>query len=112
MLLREHRDQRRGDRKKLQPLLREDVARPVMKPGLGAGFLLIGARLRQVPKVAVGHEANLVVIVKNHASMTGDAEILEQEIAREYIARRQIAQRVAVVQDGGFGRGRFGLPQK
>jgi len=112
MLLRENRYQGRRDGEELQPLLREYVARSVMKPRLGAGFLLIGTGLRQVAKVAVGHEADLIVVVEDHAPMVGDAEILEQQIAREDVAGGEVAKRVAVVEDRGFGCGRFGFPQK
>ena len=88
------------------------IARTAMKPGLRARFLLLGARARQVAKHAIGHQADLVVVVKNHAAVAGDAEILQQQIAGKHVARGQIAQRVAVIDDRRFGGGRFGLAQE
>ena len=44
--------------------------------------------------------------------MAGDAEILQQQIAREHVAGRQVAQRIAVIDNRRFGGGRFGLAQK
>ena len=100
------------NRQKLQPLLGEDIARTAVKPRLGAGLLLFAARLRQIAKHAVRHQAQLVVVVKDHAAVAGHAEILEQEVAGKHVARGKIAQCVAVVDDGGLGGGRFGLAQK
>jgi len=112
VVLLEHAAEGRRDAEEGQPLLREDVARSAVEPGFRTGFLLLAARLRQIAKHTVGQQADLVVVVENHAPVAGDAKILEQQIAREHIAHGQIAQRVAVIDDGRLGRGRFGFAQE
>src|ERR1700722_9281102 len=100
MFANEHSAQGGRYGKKRQPLLRKYVARSAVKPRLRTGFLLLVARARQISKHAIGYQAKLVVVVEDDAAMTGDAEILEQQIAGEHVARRQIAQRVAAVDAG------------
>src|ERR1700735_2745028 len=101
-MLGEYRAQCRGYAEKGQPLLREHVARPVMKPRLAAGLFFLASRLRQGAKNAVRYQADLVVVVENHAPMAGHTEILEQQVAGKDIAGRQIAQCVSIVDDGGL----------
>jgi len=88
MPLLEHRGECRRYGEELQPLLREHVARSAVKPGFGAGFLLLATGLRQIPEHAIGHQADFVVVVEDHAAMAGDTEILEQQVAWEHVAGR------------------------
>ncbi len=108
----EHGAQRRRNGQEGQPLFGEHVARSVVKPGLAAVFFILAARLRQIAEHAIGQQADFVVVVEDHAAVTGHAEILQQQVARKHIARRQIAQGVAVIDDGGLGGSRIGLAQE
>src|SRR5271154_4700421 len=101
-----------GYRKKRQPLLRKHIPRPAVKPGLGAAFLFLVARPRQIAKYAVGYQAEFVVVVKDDAAVIRDAKVLEQQIAGKYIACGQIAQGIAVVDYRGLGCRGFRFPQE
>src|ERR1700722_20807950 len=112
MALFEHLAQRRRYAEERQPLLRKHVARSVVKPWFGARFLFLAAWPGQVAEYAIGHQANLVVVVEDDAPVAGHAEILQQQGARKHRARRQIAKGVAVIDDGGLGGRRLRLAQE
>ena len=57
----------------------------------------VAARLRQLAEVAVGEQAQLVVVVEDQPAVARDAEVLEQHVAGEDVRRREVAQHLAVV---------------
>ncbi len=57
MMFQEHLLELPRNGQKRQPLLREYIVRPVVEPGLGAGFLLFVARLREIAEHAIADEA-------------------------------------------------------
>ena len=82
--------------------LREDVERPGGVPGF-AGQLHLGIRCRRnATEVAVGHELDLVVIVEDDTTITGDAEVLPQHVAGEDVGAGHLADGVTVFQHGVF----------
>ena len=101
-----------GHRQEGQPLLREDIVRADVEPGLGSGLFLVGARLRQFAEHAGFERRHFVVVVEDHAAVARDAEVLQQQVAGEDVRGGQVAQRVAVVHDRGLGGGRLGLAQE
>src|SRR5438874_868560 len=61
----------------------EDVLLSDPEPGLGRHLLQLVARRRQLPEGEIGQRAELVVVVGEDAAVAGDAEVLEQHVARE-----------------------------
>src|SRR3984885_2431267 len=53
-----------------QPLFREYIVRTAVKPRLGARFLFLAARLRQVAERTIGDQTDLVVVVEDHPAGT------------------------------------------
>ena len=78
-------------------LLGEDVARADRIPDVAGHLVPAGRRRRNVAEIAVGEVLDLVVVVEDDAAVTGDAEVLEQEVAGEDVDRGELADRIAVV---------------
>ena len=84
------------DAEKARELLREHVVRTDVV-GIQARRRLVA--VRQFAEPAIGDQAQLVVVVEDRAAVPGQAEILEQQVAREDVVARQILDRLAVVED-------------
>src|SRR5215472_1437510 len=85
--------------KEWEEFLREDVALPDVKPRLAAHFLLVVAGQRQVTKVAVRDQAQLVVVIEDDPAGAGHPEVLEQQISGKSVGGRQVPNALAVVND-------------
>src|SRR3990170_90813 len=66
-----------------EEFLREEVAVPDVEPRFRCELLVQVPGPRHVAEVAVRQGAELVVIVKRHAAVPGNAEVLQQEVAAE-----------------------------
>ena len=86
-----------------QERFRKHIALAHVEPGLGAHFVLVALGARQVAEVAVGHAAQLVVIVEDHAAVARDAEVLQQQVAGEDVGIGEIADALAVVEHRALG---------
>ena len=73
-----------------------------VEPGLAAHFVFVVGRLRQVAEAAVRHLAQLVVVVEDHAAVARDAEVLQQQVAREDVGVGEVADALSVVERGAF----------
>src|SRR5450830_419494 len=71
-------------------------------PDLARHLVFFVARLRHLAKVAVGDVFDLVVVVKHHFAVAGDAKVLEQHVAGEDVGRHQVFQGVAVLDDAAL----------
>src|SRR5262249_55757857 len=82
-----------------EELLGEDVALSDVIPRLAAHLLLVAAGQRQVAKVAIGHQTQLVIVVEDDPPGAGDAEVLEQQIPGKVVGRCQVPNALAVIDD-------------
>ena len=78
---------------------REDVVGAHVEPRLGRHDLVLGAGLRHRAEIALRQQADLVVVVEDHAPVTGHAEVLEQHVARKGVRRREVLDDAAEVED-------------
>ena len=92
--------------------LRKDVARTDGIPDIVRHLVPFRRRRRNVAEVAIGEVVDLVVVVKDDATVAGDAEILEQQVAGKDIDRRQLSQRFAIVAHRANPRGVVGMREK
>ncbi|MNC34796.1 hypothetical protein D3C75_832500 [compost metagenome] len=81
-------------------LLGEHVMRPDRVPRLARHLVLRVTRRRDMTEVHLGQEADLVIVIKHHPAMTGNAKVLQQHVAREDIRRRQLLDGQAVIIQG------------
>src|SRR5438046_10220428 len=84
-------------------LLRENVGGPYRIPHVVGHLVIALGRRWNAAEAARGQELDLIVVVEHDATVTGDAEILEQEIAGEDVDCCELRKRVAVVSHGMFG---------
>src|SRR5690625_3523480 len=77
--------------------LGKNITGPNRVPRLAGKLLSRIRRLGNMAEVALREVAHLVVVVKDHASMAGHTEVLQQHIARKDIRRRHLLDGVAVV---------------
>jgi hypothetical protein len=74
-----------------------------VEPCLAAHLIFRIGCLGQVAKAAVRDLAELVVVVEDHAAVAGDAEILEQQVAREDVGVGEVADALSIVERRAFG---------
>src|SRR5947207_2301912 len=67
-----------GKRHHRAKLLRKHVPLTHGEPGFSRHLLLQGGGMRQQAKIAIGQQAELVVIVEDHPSMAGDAKVFQE----------------------------------
>src|SRR5690554_3394835 len=92
--------------------LGKNIIGPDRVPRLAGKLLSWRRRLGNMAEVALREVAHLVVVVKDHASMAGHTEVLQQHIARKYIRRRHLLDGVAVVLEHCAGLDLSGLLQR
>ncbi len=81
----------------------EDVVVVDVEPRFGAHVVFVELRLRHVAEAAVGDGAQLVVVVEDHATVAGHAEVLQQQVAGEDVGDGEVADALAVVEHGLLG---------
>ena len=75
-----------------QELLREDVARAdVERRAVSAAVVVVA--VRQLAEVAVGHGAELVVVVEDDPAVPRHPEVLDEEVPRERCSSRARSRR-------------------
>ena len=67
----------RFETEEIDELFGEDVVRPDIEPGALTHLIDVVPRFRHVAEVAVGDEAQLIIVVEDNAPVTRDAEILQ-----------------------------------
>ena len=77
--------------------LGEHIVVADVKPWLAAHFVFVVLRLRQVAETAVRYLAQFVVVIKDHAPVPGDAEVLQQEVAGEDVRIGEVADGLSVI---------------
>ncbi len=93
----------RVEAEELHERLGEHVVVVDVEPRLGPHLVLLVACLRHVAEAAVGDGAQLVVVVEDHAAVTRDAEVLQQQVARKDIRHGQVADALPVIEHGALG---------
>src|SRR5271157_3695855 len=80
------------------------------EPRLGGDLLFVANGCWQLAKIAIGHPAELVVVVENHASVARDSKVLRKEIARKDVGRGKVLNSLAIINHSGTSSGfvRFG----
>src|SRR5580704_6757028 len=80
------------------------------EPRLGGQLLFVASGRWQLAEIAIGHPAELVVVVENHASVARDAKVLRKYVARKDVRGRKILNRLAIINHRGTSGGfvRFG----
>jgi hypothetical protein len=64
---------------------------------LGGDLLFVASGRCQLAKIAIGHPAELVAVIVNHASVTRNAKVLRKEVAREDVRRAKVLNSLAIV---------------
>src|SRR5262249_8529904 len=77
---------------------REHVALANIEPRLAAHLVLEIGCFGYVAEPAIGDLTQLVIIIEDHAAMTGHSEVLQQEIAREDVCIRKVADALSIVE--------------
>lgn len=77
-------------------LLGKDIVFCDRIPGLAGHFIFFIAWCGYIAKIAVSNIFDLIIVIKHHATLSRNAEILVQHIARENICGNQILDRIAV----------------
>ena len=75
------------------------------EPRLGGDLLLVANGCWQLAKIAIGHPAELVVVVENHASVARHAKVLRKEIARKDVGRGKVLNSLAIINHSGTSSG-------
>src|SRR6516162_4418673 len=80
------------------------------EPRLGGDLLFVANGRWQLAKIAIGHPAELVVVVENHASVAHNAKVLRKEVARKDVRRGKVLNSLAIVNHRSTSSGfvRFG----
>src|SRR5271165_5652616 len=80
------------------------------EPGLGGDLLFVANGCRQLAKIAIGHPAELVVVVENYPSVARDAKVLRKKVASKDVGRGKVLNSLAIINHSGTSSGfvRFG----
>src|SRR5690606_22653327 len=82
--------QRRGQAEEAREQRREHIRGAGIEPVLQRPRLVLIARFGQLAELHLLQQAELVEVVEQRAAMARDAEVLQQQVARENAAARQV----------------------
>src|SRR5271166_671972 len=87
----------RAKAEEARKFLWENVVFVHEEPRLDGDLLFVASGCWQLTKIAIGHPAELVVVVKNHASVARDAKVLRKEVASKDVRRGKVLNSLAII---------------